>query len=475
MASESELVNQGITPHKWRKFQRILVVIGGIMVHLTLGSIYTYGNIAPYFVSYLKARGSSPNLTYEKASWIFSSSAMLQGLFGFIGGMMEMKIGTRLTILIGCLLVSGGVALTYFTINKGFIYLLLTYGFMFGTGIGISYYIPVGCAMRWFPNRKGFIAGFVLTGFGGGAFIFNQIITAFINPQNLTPDLKVGTNLFFTQAEVLDNVPKCLLLLSGIYIAMQMIGIVFISNPPVTMTLNVDDRKMELSSISNSIEGSAAQNEKTSENVTTPDEKLPEKNVNNDMTTLQMLKTKTFYHLWLLMFCDNHATILISTFYKAYGQTFIQNDHFLSIVGAFASVSNGIGRVMWGLLADHTSFQIAQMCITTSITCLFSLFNISELGGRAVFFVFVCLIFLSFSGIFSTFPSVAMKYFGSTHYAANFGLLCTALAASNISASFLSQSLYKHIGYHGLFFIAAGLSFIGFILAFLFREPTHTS
>ena len=29
--------------------------------------------------------------------------------------------------------------------------------------------------MRWFPNRKGMAMGVVVGGFGGGAFIFNQI------------------------------------------------------------------------------------------------------------------------------------------------------------------------------------------------------------------------------------------------------------------------------------------------------------
>ena len=29
--------------------------------------------------------------------------------------------------------------------------------------------------MKWFPNSKGTVMGFVVGGFGGGAFVFNQI------------------------------------------------------------------------------------------------------------------------------------------------------------------------------------------------------------------------------------------------------------------------------------------------------------
>nr|KAG5698618.1 hypothetical protein BaRGS_003132 [Batillaria attramentaria] len=66
---------------------------------------------------------------------------------------------------------------------------MLTYGVMFGLGIGFAYAIPLGVAMRWMPDRPGLVNGFVVAGFGGGAFIFDQIQTAYVNPHNLTPDI----------------------------------------------------------------------------------------------------------------------------------------------------------------------------------------------------------------------------------------------------------------------------------------------
>lgn len=473
MASESRQVIKIITPRKWIKLRGIFAVFGGILIHLVLGSVDTYGNMVPYFVSYLRARGFSPTLNYEKASWIVSSNAIFQALFAFIGGMMERIIGTHFTILIGCLLFSGGVALTYFTLNEGFIYALLTYAVLPGAADGMSYFIPLGCAMRWFPNRKGFISGVIISGFGIGAFIFNQIITAFINPQNLQPKLTEDQNYYFSQTEVLDNVPKCMLLLSAIYITVKTIGILLISNPPVTTTLGMNNQKLDVFHIGEDIEESAAENGKINDKVTKPDEKLTEKEISIDMTTMQMLKTKLFYHLWFIMFCNNYASVVIITLYKPYGQTFIHDDYFLSMVGAFASIISVFGRVIWGLLADRTSFQISEMFMTASISCLFSLFNISELGGKVVFSIFVCLLFFSISGTFSVFPPISMKCFGSKHYTANYGLLCTSLAASTMSASFMLQFLFPKIGYHGLFFVAAGTGFIGCVLSFFFREPKN--
>lgn len=470
MAAKSGYV---IAPGKWMKYRSILVVLGGILVHLVLGAVGTYGNMAPYLVSYLRARGSSSTLSYEKASWIVSSRAISQAIGLFIVGLIESKIGPRLTVLIGCLSYSGGMALTYITLDNGFIYVVLTYAVMPGIGIAMSYYVPIGCVMRWFPTRKGLVCGLVVGGFGGGAFVFNPIITAFINPKNLSPDIQVDKNYFFSQAEVLDQVPRCMLLLSGIYITVQIIGVIFIHNPPELPTLTADEQKIAVFTIDKTIKESAAENGKISKNVTSSHEQMLEKKAADDMTTWQMLKTKTFYHLWLLMFCNTFSGVLIGTVYKTYGQTFIHDDYFLSMVGASASVFNASGRVVWGLLLDYTSFQILQMCLTASITCLFSLFVISELGGKAFFIILVCSMFFFFSGSFSTFPSISMKCFGSKHYTANYGLLCTAIATSIMSTSFVSQFFFKLIGYHGLFFIGAGVGFIGCFLAFLFREPKN--
>ena len=48
---------------------------------------------------------------------------------------------------------------------------------------------------QWFPQRKGFVAGLIMAGYGGGAFFWNQVVTAWINPNNLQPDLQDGENL----------------------------------------------------------------------------------------------------------------------------------------------------------------------------------------------------------------------------------------------------------------------------------------
>ena len=51
----------------------------------------------------------------------------------------------------------------------------LTYGFVSAFGQGIALIPTMTIGMRWFPERKGMAMGIVVGGFGGGAFIFNQV------------------------------------------------------------------------------------------------------------------------------------------------------------------------------------------------------------------------------------------------------------------------------------------------------------
>ena len=56
--------------------------------------------------------------------------------------------------------------------------------------------------------------GVVVGGFGGGAFIFKQIKTAILIPDNIAHEGE-----YFTNPELLAKVPTLMLILAGIYIS----------------------------------------------------------------------------------------------------------------------------------------------------------------------------------------------------------------------------------------------------------------
>ena len=93
---------------------------------------------------------------------------------------------------------------------------------MMGLGTALSYTPPLGVAMRWFPKSKGLVNGIIVGGFGLGAFIFNQIQTAYLNPNNKELD----DGKFFTDDQILNRVPSVFLMLGAMYSVIQVnIGI----------------------------------------------------------------------------------------------------------------------------------------------------------------------------------------------------------------------------------------------------------
>ena len=100
-------------------------------------------------------------------------------------------------------------------------------GLLFGAGIGIAYSAPIVCGWRWFPRRKGVVVGCVVAGFGAGAAIFDQFQTKFVNPDGLSCQ-------YGCPDEVTDRVPSLMRTLGVIYACMQLVGCMFLRNPPKT-------------------------------------------------------------------------------------------------------------------------------------------------------------------------------------------------------------------------------------------------
>ena len=60
---------------------------------------------------------------------------------------------------------------------------LIMFGFtLYGLGIGMGYYPILKTTWKYYPNRKGFLTGFILCAFGLCPMVFTSIADAVINP-----------------------------------------------------------------------------------------------------------------------------------------------------------------------------------------------------------------------------------------------------------------------------------------------------
>ena len=149
---------------------RWIVVIGSILIQLALGTIYSWGTLTIFLSPYL---GETRELTV----YIFGTGLLSFAITMIFAGKLQQKYGPKKIAILGAILIAIGVISS--AIMTTLVGLMITYGIIFGMGIGFGYVCPIACANKWFPDKKGLINGIAVAGFGAGAFIFNFLIRIF--------------------------------------------------------------------------------------------------------------------------------------------------------------------------------------------------------------------------------------------------------------------------------------------------------
>merc|ERR1719184_220420 len=280
--------------------------------------------------------------------------------------------------------------------------------------------------MRWFPNHKGMAMGVVVGGFGGGAFIFNQIQTVILNPDNINPKGE-----YFTNPDLLARVPLLMLILAVLYFSVQMIACFLVTEPSIDTELVPQTEDME--------------DERNKEIL------MDQVDGESYVTPKEALKRKELYMLWMTRFCVVMITHSVSGFYKAFGQSFIADDHFLSMVGAVSSIFNCSGRLLYGVLMDNTSYKTAMTVETICLTLLVSTLPATTYGGKITFIIWIWAIYATFPGTYSTQPAVTTQTFGHKYGGTIYGFLFTSDIINNLLVGVLSRWLLSTGGWVGFF------------------------
>ena len=539
------------------------VIFGAVMIHLTIGTYHTFGNMLPYMASYMR-NYTDPNVKIEHLIWI----PTFQGCFPFamvIGGFLAKRLGPRASAAIGCYTMCLGVTLSAWTIQHSYYGFLLTYGLMFGLGQGIAYVIAVSCVINWAPQMVGLGSGIVAAGFGISSSIFAPIQTRMVNPLNVAPT-KDG---YFNDPDLLNRVPGVFTQLALVYFIMQSIGLVLICDPPAEFArrflvhdctslidmawlskrrshwLATNDvnpilsagwaqakrglqrveqfgryqysklaagededeeeggQKEEAGGESRKASADGQQKKRaagslpsalaTEEDQPEDDEQQLANSFNSFPTPpnesaesddeleiakqgppmsfdhRQMMRSSTFYFLFVSLFCCSFYGNFFYNLYKTFGETFIEDDFFLAMAFSVGSVANAVARVGWGLLTDRTSFQ-TSLCLATSMaTVLLLTMPLTALAGRYVYLLWLTLMFVCLAATHALFITAIVRCFGSLHKIVNYGCLILSTTLSGIVLAIGSEYFLQAIGYGWAFVLTAGFPFIAFLLTSAIR------
>src|SRR5438045_8521977 len=161
------------TPNRWT------IAIAGVFLQIALGAVYAW---SVFRVPLSKQFGWS----ISQVTLTFTISIFALGFAAFFGGLWMNRVGPRTVALTAGTFYGLGVFLASFSANKLW-WLYLSYGVIGGIGLGFGYIVPVAVLVKWFPDRRGFITGVAVSGFGAGALITAPVAGSLIRSVGVLP------------------------------------------------------------------------------------------------------------------------------------------------------------------------------------------------------------------------------------------------------------------------------------------------
>ncbi len=395
---------------------RVVIAIAGVIIQVMLGAVYAWSVFRVPLTENYGTSVSAVNLT-------FSIAILSLGFAAFFGGLLMARVGPKIVAILSGVLYGSGIFLASFADNNLTV-LYLTYGLLAGIGIGLGYIVPIATLVKWFPDKRGFITGVAVAGFGAGALVTAPIARYLVG----------SVGLFSTFA-----------ILGILYLVFVVGAALFLKNPP---------------------EGWKPEGWEPPPAEATTDRS------GIDYSLGGALKTWQWFALWALLFLNVTAGIAIISEASPMAQELTGVEPLVAAgLVSIISIANGAGRFLWAWLSDAIGRKWVFLTMYLLQAVLF--FLIPIIGGT--YFVLAVLAFIivsCYGGGFGTMPAFNADYFGSKNVGTIYGLMITAWGFGGVLGPLLISRVVDATGsYQNAFYILAGMMLVSSILPFIVRPP----
>ncbi|MGH7708973.1 MAG: OFA family MFS transporter [Vulcanimicrobiaceae bacterium] len=431
-------------PNRWA------IAISGVIVMICLGTVYSWS----IFTQPLLASFGWSNSTTTTA---FELAIFFLGVGAVIGGRLQDRMNPRTITIAGVVMWGVGNLLAGLgTPSLGAPWLYLTYGVLGGLGLGFGYISPVSMVTKWFPDKRGLASGMVVMGFGLATIIYNSIVkgipsfAAAARKASAYADAKAtavknGTTFDptqYTMAPADVHAIMMIFIISGIvFLIIGGIASIILRNPPAGYT------------VPGAVAAAA----------------LGGRNYGPG----EILKMPQFYLLWLMLFLNVTAGILIIS-----NAVPIMRD----LTGATAGVAagayglvaifNGLGRFFWGAVSDRIGRNYAYVLIYGIQVVIFLI-----LGGLhtvTLTALAFAVVLLCYGGGFGTMPSFNADYFGTKFMGVNYGMILTAWGFGGVVGPSIAAAVKDATGGFSKALVPVAIMLlVAAILPFITRKPTE--
>jgi MFS transporter, OFA family, oxalate/formate antiporter len=392
---------------------RWLLIPLGIVVLLCLGTVYAWSIFRKPLEADLGIGATESLLPYTVALVFYAALMPVAGFY-------IPRLGPRLVAALGGLVVGAGYILASFAPQIGT--LTLAYGVIAGTGVGITYGVPMAVVARWFPERKGLAVGSTIVGFG-----LSPLITAPL-ANGLIEDF-------------------------GVRLTLRLLGLMFaVVILAIATSLKFPPRDWQ-PALPQGTQGSTA---------------------GPPRYPARMVRSRTFYGLWICYAIGTLVGLSAIGISSPVGEEIIRLDPTLaaSSVALFA-LFNGLSRPLFGWMSDR--FRPHHMAIATYslviVACI--LMANARSGQVATYLVAFCLFWFCLGGWLAMAPALTLRLFNPDQYAQNYGVVFTAYGVGALVGTLSTGQIRDWFGsYTYAFYPMAGLAVMGMAIALTLLRPS---
>lgn len=373
--AEAQAVQRQAAPN------RALIAAAGFAMQLAFGSVYGWS----VFLNPLRELYGASKLEVGLA---FTVTLAVLGIVAGFGGALQRRFGPRAVATLAGLLYGAGVFLSGLAPSLPVLY--LTYGLMGGVGLGLGYIVPLAVLIPWFPDKRGFITGLTVAGFGLGAFAASPLATALIGAR---------------------GVGHAFLVLGAAYLVLVVAAAQFLRAAPEDYAPPGWTPARQASSI-------------------------PAR----DHVLSEALRTPLWPVLWLILALNVSAGAALLSVASPLAQEMVgAGTAEAAALVSVMSVFNGVGRLLWGGLSDRigraTTFFLLFAIQAVTFAAMAAVHDFAPLLACA------SVAALCYGGGFGTMPAYAADVFGPKHAGTVYGAMLTAWSAGAVIGPVLIASL----------------------------------
>jgi OFA family oxalate/formate antiporter-like MFS transporter len=394
---------------------RWLPVFGGVCMNLALGTLYAWS----VFVLPLEREFG---WNRAQTSWVFTIAIVTFAASFILAGRIQDQKGPRLCATIGGALVGLGFVLASFTTSLAYLYVIFA---IVGIGNGFGYATPTPVASKWFPDKRGLVVGLMVGGYGAGSAIFGPIATSLVASMGWRPTFQILGALFFV---------------------MGMIGAALLKNPPPGYK---------------------------PAGWTPPQTGAVAQRTARDFATGEMLRTPTFYALWVAYCLGTTAGLMTISQLVPFARSAGLSAAAATLVITIGAFGNAGGRILSGWLSDTLGrlTTLRTMVLLSAIT-MPTWFALRE--QTTLFYVLAAVVYWCYGTQLSVFASTTADFYGTRNLGMNYGLLFSAWGVAGIIGPMIGAQVFDATGdYRYAFYAAGALALVAFGSLRL-AQPPHS-